>query len=59
VAQFNGETAKTYERALEEEAPAWWKKWLNDPRAQYDHHAQLIFRIRDQHGFPVLHYDFF
>jgi hypothetical protein len=59
VAQFDSETAKTYERALNEEAPAWWKKWLNDPRAQYDHHTQLIFRIRDQHGFPVLHYDIF
>ncbi len=59
VTQFDAETAKTYERALNEEAPAWWKKWLTDPRAQYDHHAQLIFRIRDQHGFPVLHYDIF
>jgi pimeloyl-ACP methyl ester carboxylesterase len=59
VEQFEAETAKTYERAIKEEAPAWWKKWMNDPRAQYDHHAQVIFRIRDQHGFPVPHYDIF
>jgi hypothetical protein len=59
VQQFDAETAKTYERALNEEGPAWWKKWLDDPRAQYDHHAQLIFRVRDQHGFPVPNYDIF
>ena len=59
VPQFETETTKTYERALNEEGPAWWKKWLNDPRAQYDHHAQLIFRVRDQHGSPVPHYDIF
>jgi hypothetical protein len=59
VIQFQQETEDTYKRAIKEEGPAWWKKWLDDPRAQYDHHAQLIFRIRDQDGLPVFHYDIF
>lgn len=59
VALFEQESRKTYERAVEGEGPAWWQKWMNDPRAQYDAHAQLIFRLRDQHGAPVRHYDIF
>ena len=59
VSLFQEETKKTYQRAIDEEGPAWWKKWLDDPRAQYDHHAQVIFRLRDQHGAPVSHYDIF
>ena len=59
VAAFQKETDDTYKNALEQEAPPWWKKWLDDPRAQYDHHAQLIFRVRDQEGRPVPHYDIF
>ena len=31
------------------------KEW--NPREQYDGHAQLIFRIRDQEGRPVEHFD--
>ncbi len=59
AARFDEETARTYDRALKQEVPAWWQKWLNDPRAQYDAHAQVIFRVRDQHGMPVEHYDVF
>jgi hypothetical protein len=59
VAAFQKETDTTYQNALEREAPAWWKKWLDDPRAQYDHHAQVVFRIRDQDRRPVAHFDIF
>jgi hypothetical protein len=59
VQSFQDETDKTYKLALQGEGPAWWQKWMNDPRAQYDHHAQVIFRMRDQHGAPVNHYDIF
>jgi len=59
VAGFQRKTDHTYERALKEQAPAWWKKWLDDPRAQYDHHAQLIFRVRDQDQRPVTHFDIY
>ena len=59
VALFEDETQKTYAKAKEGDGPAWWQKWMNDPRAQYDPHAQVIFRVRDQHGAPVLHYDIF
>ena len=52
---FENETNETYKKALTEEAPAWWKKWLDDPRAQYDHHAQVVFRLRDQDKRPILH----
>ena len=27
--------------------------FLNDPRNQYDPHAQVIFRLRDQDGLPI------
>jgi hypothetical protein len=57
VDTFQAETDKTYDKALEQESPAWWKKWLDDPRAQYDHHAQVIFRIRDQDKRPARHFD--
>ncbi len=59
VAAFRGETEETYRRVLARQAPAWWKKWLEEPRAQYDPHAQVIFRLRDQDGRPVRHYDIF
>lgn len=59
VELFQNETKTTYERAIKEEGPDWWQKWMNDPRAQYDPHAQVIFRVRDQHGAPVRHYDIF
>jgi hypothetical protein len=54
---FQKETEFTYDRALKQQPPAWWKKWLDDPRAQYDPHAQVIFRVRDQDGRPVPSFD--
>ena len=30
-----------------------------DPQSQYEGHAQLIFRLKDQNGDPVEHYDIF
>jgi hypothetical protein len=59
VAKFDLETTKTYDRARKAQAPSWWKKWIQEPRAQYDPHAQLVFRVRDQDGRPVPHYDIF
>ncbi|HVR36491.1 MAG TPA: hypothetical protein VMS21_11635, partial [Methylomirabilota bacterium] len=59
VELFDKETAATYERALKKKAPAWWKAWIDAPRAQYDPHAQLVFRLRDQDGRPVKHFDVF
>ena len=56
---FDEETELTYRHALEFQAPPWWKKWIDKPRAQYDKHAQVIFRVRDQDGRPVEHYDIF
>lgn len=59
VETFRQETDATYQKALTAQAPAWWSKWLDEPRAQYDPHAQLVFRIRDQDGRSVPHYDIF
>ena len=59
VSAFDKETEATYQKALTEESPAWWKKWLDDPRAQYDHHAQVVFRVRDQDGRLIQHFDIF
>jgi len=57
VAQFDAETDKTYQEALDGQAPT--LKWISEPRAQYDRHAQVVIRMRDQDGRPVLHYDVF
>ena len=59
VQAFQKETDATYGRARQEESPGWWKKWLDDPRAQYDRHAQVIFRIFDQNRRPISHFDIF
>lgn len=59
LALFAAETARTYEKAKRAQAPAWWKQWISEPRAQYDEHAQVVFRIRDQDGRPVEHFDVF
>ncbi|OQX62561.1 MAG: hypothetical protein B5M56_06160 [Desulfococcus sp. 4484_241] len=47
--------ASTFKRA------AVLKKQFTDwePRKQYEAHAQLIFRIRDQNGAPVEHFDIY
>lgn len=59
VAKFEAETQRTYEMALTEQSTNWIKKWISKPRAQYDKHAQVIFRLRDQDGRPVENYDVF
>lgn len=56
---FDEVTTSTYRQALEFEKPSSWTPWIQEPRAQYDKHAQVIFRIRDQDGRPVRHYDVF
>lgn len=59
VADFDLETQETYNLAATSQAPAWWKKWIEEPRSQYDHHAQVIFRVRDQNGRPIESFDIF
>lgn len=59
VASFENETEQTYAEALSDQAPSWWNSWISEPRAQYDKHAQLVFRLRDQDGRPVEHFDIF
>jgi hypothetical protein len=56
---YDAETEKTYNNALQFQAPSWWKKWIDEPRAQYDKCAQVIFRVHDQDGRPVEHFDIF
>lgn len=58
-AEYSKETQSSYGLALEKEAPSWWQKWIHEPRAQYDAHAQIVFRVRDQDGRPVEHFDIF
>jgi hypothetical protein len=59
VAAFRQQTAQTYRDLLAEKPPPWWRKWIDEPRAQYDHHSQIIFRLRDQDGRPVTGFDIF
>lgn len=59
VEQFQRVTDETYQRVLTEQKPGWFRKWIAEPRAQYDKHAQLVFRIRDQLRRPVENYDIF
>ncbi len=59
VASFEAETQQTYAAALAGQTPSWWKRWISEPRAQYDKHAQVVFRLRDQDGRPVEHFDIF
>jgi len=56
---YRDETQQTYQKVLSAQAPGWWSKWIHEPRAQYDRHAQLIFRVRDQDGRPVPDFDIF
>jgi hypothetical protein len=56
---FREESAQTYRKVLTAQAPHWWSKWIHEPRAQYDRHAQMIFRVRDQDGRPVPDFDIF
>lgn len=59
VEAFRRETEETYRRVRQAKPPAWWHKWLDNPKAQYDRHAQIIFRVRDQDGHPVTGFDIF
>jgi len=59
VEAFRAETQETYRKVLATQVPSGWRKWLDEPRAQYDHHAQVIFRLRDQDGRPVREFDIF
>jgi hypothetical protein len=57
AALYAGRTAANYRRAAAELAPGVIEGLVHEPRAQYDPHAQLIVRLRDQHGRPVEHAD--
>ncbi|MBI1374565.1 MAG: hypothetical protein GC159_17750 [Phycisphaera sp.] len=59
VDAYNRETAATYEQVLSDHVPSRWRKWLTEPRAQYDKHAQVVIRVRDQDGRPIEHFDVF
>jgi pimeloyl-ACP methyl ester carboxylesterase len=52
VAAFDRETAETFEnaRTMQKAGPF---NFLADPRNQYDPHAQVILRLRDQDGLPI------
>ncbi|MBA3543022.1 MAG: hypothetical protein H0T83_01045 [Chthoniobacterales bacterium] len=52
VNAFDRETAATFESARAMQNPGLFN-FLNDPRNQYDPHAQVIFRLRDQDGLPI------
>jgi hypothetical protein len=54
---YAGRTEANYRRAAAELEPGFVQGLFNEPRAQYDPHAQLIFRLRDQDGRPVEHAD--
>ncbi len=52
VAAYDRETALTFETARTMQKPGLFN-FLADPRNQYDPHAQIIFRLRDQDGLPI------
>ncbi len=58
-ASFDAETDLTFGEARKFQAPGFWKHLIDEPRAQYDAHAQIVFRVRDQDGRPVEHFDIF
>ncbi len=59
VQSFDQETAQTYDAARQRKSTRRMLRWLSEPRAQYDRHAQVVLRIRDQDQRPVEHYDVF
>jgi pimeloyl-ACP methyl ester carboxylesterase len=67
AATFDSETRSTYDTVLTRPIPKAWKRWLDkaldnnryEPAAQYDPHAQIIVRVRDQDGRAVRNYDVF
>jgi hypothetical protein len=52
VTAFDRETALTFESARTMQKPGLFN-FLDDPRNQYDPHAQVIFRLHDQDGLPI------
>ncbi len=57
-AEYARRTADNYQRATQ--LPHRTIRGLfNEPRRQYDPHAQVIFRLRDQYGNPIENYDVF
>lgn len=50
--RFSAETEMTLQKAAEANNTPGWNR-----HAQYESHAQVIFRLRDQFGAPVEHYD--
>ncbi len=52
---FREATEETFRQAAQLK---WkWREWY--PRSQYEKHAMVIFRIRDQHGNSVEHFDLY
>jgi hypothetical protein len=56
---FAAQTAATYTQAAAANTAPLPIKWVTDSRSLYDRHAQVIFRVRDQDGRPVEHFDIF
>ncbi len=60
VAAYDRETAQTFDNARRMQKPGFFN-FLADPRNQYDPHAQVVIRLRDQDGapIPIAHSDIF
>jgi hypothetical protein len=56
---FEKETESTYAQAAAANTAPLPIKWVSDSRSLYDRHAQVVFRVRDQDGRPVEHFDIF
>jgi hypothetical protein len=59
VDTFNAATGATFDQAKAAAPPPFWKRWIDEPHAQYDPHAQFIIRVFDQNDRPVEHFDLF
>ena len=56
---FQAHSDASYARVLDKLKWRRVRGLFNEPRAQYDPHAQLIFRLRDQNGAPVSNFDIY
>ena len=56
---FATATADTYREAAKANTLPLPLKLFKDSRPQYDAHAQVVFRVRDQDGRPATHFDIF
>ena len=52
VAAYDRETGQTFASARRMQKPGFFN-FLADPRNQYDPHAQIVIRLRDQDGLPI------